>query len=47
MKQYRITKIIFAEDMQKALKKEEEAELVEIVLNEEVRPEGEGNIGFK
>lgn len=34
MKQYKITKIVFAKDLLTALKNENKAELVECVLNE-------------
>ena len=46
MKQYKITKIIFAKDIQDAAKKESKAEVVEIFLNEDIeRPDN--SLGFK
>jgi hypothetical protein len=46
MKPYRITKIIFAENLAEAFKNEPKAELVEIQLNEEVERPVAG-YGFK
>ena len=46
MKQYRITKIIFAKDIAESIKKEREAEIVSVDLNEEVN-EDDKRIGFK
>jgi len=45
MKQYKITKIIFAKSIIDAIKKEKESEIVEIFLNEEIKKDEK--VGFK
>jgi len=48
MKEYRITKIIFAKNFADALKKEKEAEIVDMCLNEEVSQDIiKSKLGFK
>jgi len=45
MKQYKITKLIYAKDFNTAIKNESNATIVEVILNEElVKPNG--NIGY-
>lgn len=45
MKQYKITKVIYAKDFKTAIKNEPNATIVEIVLNEELSKPN-GSIGF-
>ncbi len=49
MKKYRITKIIFANNIKIALSNEKEAEVVDVELSEELLEDcnDECNIGFK
>jgi len=46
MKSFRITKIIYAKDIQDALKKEDKAELVDIELTDEVDEPEKVIVGF-
>lgn len=46
MKQYKIIKIVFAENIKAAIKNELKAKIVEIALNEEINTPN-GQIGFK
>ena len=46
MKQYKIIKIVWAEDMLTAFKNEKKSEIVECVLNEGVQTPND-SIGFK
>lgn len=46
MKQYKILKIVFAEDIKTAIKNELKAEIVDISLNEDIKTPNE-QIGFK
>lgn len=45
MKQYRIVKIVFAEDISTAFKNEKKAEIVECVLNESINSPN-NSVGF-
>lgn len=45
MKQYKIIKIVFAENIKAAIKNEQKADIVDILLNEDIK-EPNGSIGF-
>ncbi len=46
MKQYKIIKIVFADNIKTAIKNEKEADIVDISLNEDVKTPND-QIGFK
>lgn len=46
MKQYKIIKIVFANDIKTAIKNEQKADIVDISLNEDVK-EPNNSVGFK
>ena len=46
IKQYKIIKIVFAEDINTAIKNERKSEIVDIQLNEDIK-EPNGSIGYK
>lgn len=45
MKQYKIIKIVFADDINTAIKNERKADIVDISLNEDIKTPN-GSIGF-